>query len=140
MVTPAALFRTERLFIIFGYSIIGISIFSFFSFQSSTVKSPEDSSEKISPRLNVGIGIERAAQCLSEAFHITVFKNDCQLEFRFSGGREQHNGAVAHLSTIVRTNQRERDCTWCTLRFSRIIIEFAVNVGDAYGHTVYTGT
>ena len=55
MVTPAALFGTERLFMLFGYSIIGISVFSFFSFQSSMVKSPEDSSEKISSGLNVNV-------------------------------------------------------------------------------------
>ncbi len=55
MVTPAALFGTERLFMPFGYSIIGISIFSFFSFQSSMVRSPEDSSEKISSGLNVNV-------------------------------------------------------------------------------------
>lgn len=55
MVTPAALFGTERLFMLFGYSIIGISIFSFFSFQSSMVRSPEDSSEKISSGLNVNV-------------------------------------------------------------------------------------
>ena len=67
MVTPAVLFRTERLFIIFGYSIIGISIFSFFSFQSSTVKSPEDSSEKISPRLNVNVSLALASSGLLNA-------------------------------------------------------------------------
>ena len=70
-----------------GTSIVWLS-----SFQLSRVNSPDDSSEKMSPRVRVRVSLEFASKgpfnvCLKlSRFH---FQYDAHLEFRFPERREE---------------------------------------------------
>ena len=80
------------------------------------VNSPDDSSEKMSPRVRVRVSLEFASKgpfnvCL-KLFTFSIFQYDAHLEFRFPERREEHDGGVAHLCTVDGTDQREGYCAW----------------------------